>query len=145
MGETGVGMNFATKYLREVATQKKAESANITLQENNHLATVARKARDADIRMHDRHLALVERAIKQLEMSEDLSIADLAKLTALRGQHYKLVESITGLDVVKAITISQAREQDGKPVAWDGVEALEVLQLDLLPPDDSEPDLSGLM
>ena len=137
-------MTTATDFLGKLVEQRKAQSALVAQQGSYHLATVARKARDADIRLHDRHVALVERAIQQLELSEDLSIADLAKLTGLRQQHHKLVESITGMDVLKQIAVGAAREQDGKPVAWDGIEALEATTLEILPPDDSEPDLSDL-
>jgi hypothetical protein len=89
------------------------------------LVEEARKARDFALSLLERHAALVERAMAQIENSGEFDIGALAKLTKLSLDHYKLVEILTGLDVAKAVFVKQAKRPDEMPVSWDGVQALE--------------------
>jgi hypothetical protein len=130
--EAGVSRETAQDVLNELAIKYMQDSKSVAMAPLNHLANVARKARDADLRLMERHAKLVEKAIRQLELSDDLSIGDLAKLTALRQQHNKLVESLTGLDVAKQVAVRREAMRDGEVSAWDGVEALESSSLEIM-------------
>lgn len=101
------------------------------------LGHVARKARDAALVLLERHTALVERAVCQLEDAEDLDIRDLEKLTKARLDLHRLVEQLTGLNVAKAVAIRRFSKMEQQPVIWDGVESLEALPvLELLDEND---------
>lgn len=101
------------------------------------LVEEARKARDSALALLERHAVLVERAIAQLEDSDDFDIGDLGKLTKLNLDHHRLVEQLTGLDVAKKVLLKQRDTKDGIPVSWDGVEALDAMPfLELLEGDD---------
>lgn len=91
------------------------------------LAEEARKARDFALALLERHSALVERAMAQIENSDEFEIADLARLTKLSLEHYKLVELLTGLDVAKAVFVKHGKTRDETLVSWDGVQALEAM------------------
>lgn len=90
------------------------------------LVEEARKARDFALASLERQAALVERAMAQMESSDEFDIGDLARLTKLCLEHYKLVEILTGIDVAKAVALKNFKPQD-KPVSWDGVHAIEVI------------------
>lgn len=112
--------------------------------EVSRLASIAREARDADLALLPRHLRLVERAIKQLEVSADLDVKELATLTGLRAQHAKLIEQLTGLDVAKAVAIRREANKDGAALmSWDGVEALDALPVDCRLIEDAPADDTG--
>ena len=100
------------------------------------LVEEARKARDFALALVERHAALVERAIAQMENSDEFEIGDLARLTRLSLDQYKLVELLTGLDVAKAVALKQYKTRDETPVSWDGVGSLETMP-DLEWPDDA--------
>lgn len=84
----------------------------------------AQRARDFALVTLQRHAALVDRMMAQMEEGGEFEIADLAKLIRLSLEHFKLVELVTGQDVVKAVAVKHGKKPDETPVSWDGVQAL---------------------
>lgn len=92
----------------------------------------ARKVQDAEIAMIERQLALNERLMKQAESGQDLSAKELKDIVSVRSMHQKMIESVTGLDVAKAIAVRKATDTKGAMLAWDGVECIESSKMPFL-------------
>jgi hypothetical protein len=87
---------------------------------------------DAEIAMIERQLALNERLMKQAESGQDLSAKELKDIVSVRSMHQKMIESVTGLDVAKAIAVRKATDTKGAMLAWDGVECIESSKMPFL-------------
>lgn len=142
--EAGIGNETALKVIREWQWQIGAETSQQLKKQAPSLANVAQAARDGDLRLSERIAVLIDKLTSQLEHSDDIDSKDLAALQATASKRWQHIESLTGLDVVKKIAVAREASKSGEIVSWDGVAALEVSSLQLLP-ESNDSDLLGDM
>ncbi len=107
----------------------------LTLSQDNRLARLvdgARKVQDAELHMIERQLKLNERLMLQAEAGQDLNAKEIKDIISIRQTHQKIIESVTGLDVAKAIAVRKATDTKGAMLAWNGVECIESTKMPFL-------------
>ncbi len=128
----GVDMHTAADALADASAQLHTKSQQLIGIETERLAQEARKARESAIaRLESLGKAVDSVAAALQAKGESASAKDVKEAVAAAAQLWRHVENLTGLDVVKTAAASQLKGGDGKPVAFDGVAALEAVAVSI--------------
>lgn len=127
----GVGWGAASRSLKRFQRAMQEEDASKPENLSSRLRQEARKAHESALARLEGLGAVLDAAIDGLRRKGRRS-APAARETATVVKacldHWRLVESLCGLDVAKAVAMRQAGKfkAAGLPAAWDGVAAIMV-------------------
>ncbi|SKA84831.1 hypothetical protein SAMN02745166_01067 [Prosthecobacter debontii] len=133
-------MAVAGDVLAEVSEQIRADAERAIGVETQKMAEEARKVRTRSLARLERLGKVLDNLTASLEAKgNDVSARDVVSAVKAGSELWKQTESLTGLDVVKAIAAKQAPQAGSEATAWDGVAALEAV-----PVASQQEDLTGI-